>query len=148
MKEYYLRGKVMINYENNVFYLSTKNTSYWFRVTKYSHLEHIYYGKYLRKQNIEPLLYKQTAMKGSQVLYNKNDSLYCLDNMCLEWSSIGTGDYRESPVEIIMPDGSFINDFVFENCSIIEGYVKMDSLPSAYGEKEECKTLKIKLKDI
>ncbi len=138
----------MIGYSDGVFRLTTQSTSYWFRVTPFSHLEHIHYGVRLdENQPVEGLLLKRTAMIGSSVSYDETDPNYCLDNICLEWSGIGRGDYRHSPAEIKMPDGTFTCDFLYKSYKILPGYVAMDILPTAYGEENECQTLELTLAD-
>ena len=102
----------MIEYRDGVFRLTTQDTSYWFRVTGFGHLEHIHYRPRLKDQPVEGLLLKRTAMIGTSVCYDESDQNYCLDNMCLEWSGIGRGDYRHSPAELKMPDGTFTCDFL------------------------------------
>lgn len=135
----------MISHENGVFWLDTPNTSYVFRVTAFGHLEHIYYGKRLAYQDVEPLAVKRTAGIGSSVMYDESDGLYCLDNLCLEWSGIGRGDYRHSPAEIKMPDGSFTTDFTYVSHEILPHDGRMEALPSARGEEAE--TLVLTLTD-
>ncbi len=138
----------MIEEKEKVFRISTSNTSYWFRVTKHGHLETIHYGRRLKQdEDIEALLVKRTIELGSSVLYEQEDRTYCLDNICLEWSGIGRGDFRMPAGEIKMPDGNFTNDFVYKSHRIIKGFVKPETLPSAYGEENECQTLEIKLED-
>ena len=137
----------MIEYRDGVFRLSTQNTSYWFRVTKFGHLEHIHYGPRLKEQPVEGLLLKRTASIGSSVSYDESDPTYCLDNMCLEWSGIGRGDYRHSPAELKMPDGTFTCDFLYKSHRILPGHVSMDPLPTAYGGENECRTLELTLED-
>lgn len=138
----------MITDKENVFRLDTKDTSYWFKVTHYGHLEHIYYGKKLKEQAIDGLLLKHSATIGSCVMYDKSDDIYCLDTLCLEWSGIGRGDFRYSPMEMKMPDGSFVNDFIYHSHQIRKGFAPMKNLPTAYGEEEECETLEIVLKEV
>jgi len=140
----------VIEFSANIFRLSTKKTSYWFQITPYGHLEHIYYGRRLPDgQSVTPLLHKRTVELGSSVMY-KGDvrfgaehedgsgtasippDFYCLDNMCLEWSGIGKGDYRHTPAEIKMPDGTFTADFIYQRHIITDGTVGMETLPSAY----------------
>lgn len=135
----------MVSYSDGVFYLSTNNTSYWFCVTKFNHLEHIYYGKALNEANPDALKIKRTAATGSSVVYDKTDELYCLDTIPLEWSGIGKGDFRYSPAELKMPDGSFVCDFTYESHEIINGAVQMGTLPNAYGD--DATTLLIYLRD-
>lgn len=138
----------MIKEKDGVFRISTENTSYWFRVTKHGHLETIHYGRRLSDdESIDALLIKRTVELGSSVLYESEDRTYCLDYMCLEWSGIGRGDFRMSPAEIKMPDGTFTSDFIYKSHKITKGFVKPETLPSAYGEKEDCETLEIVLED-
>ena len=137
----------MIDVQDGVFRLTTDTTSYWFRVTKFGHLEHIHYGERLAPQDPEPLALKRTAMYGSSVLYDESDTTYCLDTMALEWSGIGRGDYRHSPAELKMPDGSFACDFVYRSHQVLPGFMPMETLPSSYGEDTECETLELTLED-
>lgn len=138
----------MITFSDNVFKISSKRTSYWFRVTKFGHLEHIYYGRSIADDEpVEPLLLKRTAQIGTSVLYDKSDDTYCLDTVCLEWSGIGKGDYRDTPAEIKMPDGTFTADFIYQSHRVINGCMKIDTLPSAYGNIDACETLEITMRD-
>jgi len=138
----------MISESNGLFRLDTANTSCWFRVTRFGHIEHIHYGVRLAEQDPEGLALKRTAMYGSSVLYDESDPFYCLDTMALEWSGIGRGDYRHSPAEIKMPDGSFACDFVYRRHRIVSGSVPMETLPSAAGGSGDCDTLEITMEDV
>lgn len=138
----------MIQCEGKLFWLNTADTSYLFEVTQFGHLEHIYYGPVLRKgQSLEALRYKRTILLGSAICYEEKEDTYSLDNLCLEWSGIGRGDFRYSPMEIKMPDESFVNDFCFKGYEIYDGYTKANTLPTAYGTEEDCSTLIITMED-
>ena len=138
----------MISYDKGSFRLTTKRTSYIFGVTAFGHLEHLYYGKRIPEdQETELFQIKRTAFIGTSVAYDEKDPMYCLDNMCLEWSGIGKGDYRETPAELKMPDGSFTTDFVYKSHEIFAGSVEMKNLPSAYAGAEESQTLRLVLQD-
>lgn len=138
----------MITFSDNTFKLSAKRTSYWLRVTQFGHLEHIYYGRLLPEDTaVEPLLLKRTAQIGTCVNYDKSDETYCLDNLCLEWSGIGKGDYRDTPAEIKMPDGTFTADFIYQSHRVAAGCIKPETLPSAYGDSNACDTLEITMRD-
>jgi alpha-galactosidase len=63
----------------------------------------------------------------------------------LEWSGIGQGDYRFSPAELKMPNGSFTNDFVYSSHSITSGCAPMDALP--FARSDQAVTLTIVLTD-
>ena len=128
--------------------LTTQHTSYWFRVTCFGHLEHVYYGRRLPDdQPMEPLAVKRTAQIGSSVLYDPSDETYCLDTIPLEWSGIGKGDYRHTPAEIVMPDHTFTADFRYREHAITQKAVPMEVLPSAYGDAKDCQTLTVTLLD-
>lgn len=137
----------MIKHEDGLFRLTSDHTSYWFRVTRFGHLEHIHYGRRLAEQDAEPLAVKRTAMYGSSVLYDESDPLYCLDTMALEWSMNGNGDYRHEPTELKMPNGSYACDVVFRDFRIFKGPAPMDTLPGAVGAQYECETLEITMAD-
>ena len=124
----------MIRENNRVFKLDTKHTSYIFRITNLGHPEHIYYGKRLPASDVEALGMKNNITLGATVDYAPG---YCLDSMLLEYSGIGKGDYRHSPLECKLPDGSFTTDFVFEGHQILEEVYQNDcGLPFAAGEGE------------
>lgn len=135
----------MISFEHDVFWLDTDTTSYVFRITLFGHPEHIYYGRKLTHQPVDALVLKRTATIGSSVLYDPSDQLYSLDHLCLEWSGIGRGDYRFSPAEIKMPDGSFTSDFVYDSHHIMDGCAPMEEMP--FAKAEDAQTLEIILVD-
>ncbi len=137
----------MISEKNRLFRLDTKNSSLWIRVTKFGHIENIHYGPFLSEQDERAIALKRTSIPGSSVVYDESDPNYCLDCMALEWSGIGKGDYRHSPCEIKMPDGSFTSDFVYQSHSITNKTMPAETLPGAYGSEEECKTLEFSLLD-
>lgn len=137
----------MIEEKDGLFALTSDNTSYWFRITKFGHIEHIHYGERLAPQDPDGLRIKNTAMYGSSVMYDESDPLYCLDTMAFEWSGIGRGDYRHSPAEIKMPDGGFACDFVYHSHRILRGSAPMETLPNAVGKDDTCDTLEIMLED-
>ena len=132
----------MIVAQDNVFRLDTVATTYLFRVTKFGHLEHIFYGPLLAPgEDVRVLAQKNNAPLGNSVAYDESDELYCLDQMYLEWSDNGRGDYRQSPTELKMPDGTFVSDFVYESHQMIDGSVPMSTLPSAHGGDQTLVTL-------
>ena len=138
----------MVSFADGVFKLTTADTSYWFRITKFGHLEQIYYGALLPDDQLaEPLLLKRTSTLGSSVNYDPDDDMYCMDNLCLVWSGIGMGDYRNTPAEIKMPDGTFSTDFTYQSHKITNGNINIKTLPSSFGSDESCKTLELTMQD-
>ena len=126
----------MITIKDKIFKLDTDSTSYIFSVTDEGHLEHIYYGAYLKEQDYTALRLKNNIMLGTTVEYSPSRDAYSLDSVLLEYSGIGKGDFRHSPIEIIMPDGSFVADFVYESCETQLGSYECDELPTATGDAE------------
>lgn len=124
----------MITTDKKIFKLDTRHTSYIFTINKYGHPIHIYYGSRLPSADVEALEMKNTIGYGSSVEYAPG---YCLDSQLLEFSGIGKGDYRHSPVECVMPDGTYVTDFVYEGHRVdpqpYEGYC---GLPFATGRGE------------
>lgn len=138
----------MISVDQGEFRLSTHTTGYWFRVTPFGHLEHVYYGARLPEdQPMEPLALKHTVPVGCSVTYDESDPTYCLDTLPLEWSGIGKGDYRDPPAEIRMPDGTFTADFRYRSHQIIDGCAPLEKLPTARDATGTCQTLKVILAD-
>ncbi len=137
----------MIEYKDKIFFLSTENTSYIFGITKFGHPENIYYGNKIPFGNIDSLRTKRSIAMGSSVLYSSTDDTYCLDTIPLEYSGTGKGDYRHYPVEIRMPDSSFVSDFIYKKHNIYEGISKMTTLPFSTGQNDECDTLEIIFED-
>lgn len=132
----------MITYEDGVFYLQTASSSYWFKVTPYGHLEHIYWGPKLPIQDPSALQSKRTIGFGGTVAYEDEDQTYSLDALPLEWSGYGVGDFRISPLEIDTPQGP-TTDFTYTDHEIHDGPPESD-LPLPHGE---CETLNVKLAD-
>lgn len=133
----------MITYENKIFKLDTASTSYIFRVADCGKLENIHYGPKIRSQSYDALLLKNTIQLGSSVDYDTSASL-SLDNVLLEYSENGKGDFRHSPIEIVMPDGTYVSDFVYLSHEITDQAYTSKSLPTAYGKAQ---TLTVTLAD-
>ena len=124
----------MIEVKKKVFKLDTQNTSYIFAISSQGHPIHIYYGSRLPRADVEALGLKNNITLGSTVDYAPG---YNLDSQLLEYSGIGKGDYRHSPLECILPDGSFTTDFVYESHEILnEAYSNDCGLPFADGKAQ------------
>jgi alpha-galactosidase len=143
----------MIKFKDAYFSLETKDLSYIFRIIKTGQLEHLYFGSKLIDENYLPLHTKITTGAGSSIVYEKNGHKTFLDLMPLEYSGIGKGDFRLSPIEIKMPNQSFVNDFVYSHHEIISGVLESETLPSPRGEasslvitmKDESQNISLKL---
>ncbi|MBQ7408514.1 MAG: alpha-galactosidase [Clostridia bacterium] len=127
----------MIEIKDKLFKLDTRDTSYVFAITKHGHAEHIHYGKKVYLSDADALRLKNTVVLGTTVDYGKEIG-YSLDTLPLEYSGIGKGDFRHTPIELILPDGSFVNDFVYDKHSVSNSAFAPNNceLPFASGEGE------------
>jgi len=140
-------GSAVIEVRGGLFLLSTRSTSYWFRLTEHGHLEHLHYGPYLPAQDADALRVKRELEHGSGVAYSPDDPAYCLDVIPLETSGIGQGDYRLSPIEVAHPLG-FDTDFVYAGHRLLDGTVPHPTLPTAEaGEHPDVQSLEVTLAD-
>lgn len=147
----------MIHIQDNTFYLQMRSTSYWFEVTKYGHLRHLHYGALLPIQDVAPVRLKHVQELGSSIVIDAAEPTYCLDYECLEYSSFGRGDFRESPVEVVFPDGRFNLDLTYADHALYQGddrdakradlYVDFAATGLPIPDPEGSETLVIRLHD-
>ena len=125
------------------FILNTANTSYIFRVDETNHLEHLYYGRSIKdNDNFIAMYDKHTISKGNMVSYSKEHPTYTLDNIPLEYSSTGKGDYREPAIVVRDYQGNTCGDFLYVEHRIIKGKPRSFSgLPESYIEDGTAMTL-------
>lgn len=137
----------MITYKDHHFILESKDLNYMIHLLPTGHLEHLYFGRKLKDTNYEPLHTKITAGMGSTVEYENDQGKLFLELYPLEYSGIGKGDFRLSPLEMKMPDGSFVSDFIYISHDIQKGILPFPELPQAKGDDEDVETLIIHLED-
>ncbi len=127
-------------------HLKTSNLSYVFSVTQTKKLEHLYFGNRLSDENFEALHFKPTAGIGSAILYERENHQTNLDFIPLEYSEFGKGDFRLSPLEFQMADGTFISDFMYLKHDVIQGVYPSETLPIGK-PSDDIETIVITLKD-
>src|SRR5690554_2601572 len=138
----------MIIYKKPYFILETKDLTYAFKVIKTGHLEHLYFGNKIGHNDLDNLHTKITAKARGVVDYSEEkDKDIPLDLMPLEYSSFGKGDFKLTPIEIKMPDHTFVSDFIYESHQIKDGIYPIKDLPQPYDEDHQSKSLIITLKD-
>ncbi len=143
----------MIFVRDNNFILNTKNTSYAFGTTKEGMLEHLHYGSRVSVDDetaadaLRAMHEKISHGKGTAVTYEPG-SVTATEDMLLEVSSLGKGDYREPFAIIEYADGSRTTDFIFDSYEVYEGPVSAKTLPTAVSDGEEKSgCLRVTLKD-
>lgn len=117
----------MIRRIGELFILETENTSYIIKIIPTGQAEHLYYGRKIHvsgEENIHAFREKHAFPQGNSVVYDQDHISYSLEDISLEYSGPGKGDYREPAVEIVHSDGSRTCDFIFD---------------SQYGEENEIK---------
>ena len=117
----------MIIFNDNVFYINTKNTSYVFKINKFKHLEHIYYGAKVDEIDPENHSMKYEYELGSSTSYEEKG--YMLNHTLLEVSTYGKGDYREPTLHIELQDGTRTLDFTYQSHEVIQNHT-LKGLPS------------------
>jgi alpha-galactosidase len=111
----------MVSYENNVFHLQTQNTSYLIGIRNGRYLEQLYYGKKIRRAADYEALFEKVGTGYGNSNVTPVDSKLTLDNLCLEYSFAGTGDYKNMPMTLQMPDQGYSNNFLYAAHKIYKG---------------------------
>lgn len=137
----------MIQTENNNFILTTENTTYAFRVLPSGHLEHMYYGRKITLKNIDAVTEKHAFVPANSTQYSREFDHFCLEDLCLEFSSYGKGDIWEPSIEIVHNDGVRTCDFLFEKFEVTDTKPEYKTLPGSYDESGKYEHLCITLKD-
>jgi len=140
----------MISKKEQLFNLSTANTTYLFAITETGHLEHLYYGKALSEGSVShaALAEKRSLGIGTGTAYNSGNPTLFLGNLRMEYSTMGKGDCRESFINVEYGRGMQTLDFVVKSFRIIPGKPRTFSgLPESYGDRSTCSTLELTLKE-
>lgn len=136
----------MIEKKDNVFVVNTTKLSYVMGLRGDSCLEQLYFGRRIGVNSACALQEKYASEYGNTILGIENEHI-TFDNICVELSSQTMGDYRESSLEMQMPDGSYAYHFVYQDYAIYDGiYRESDQteMPHARAEQEgKVQTLEI-----
>lgn len=139
----------MTNFENTTFRLDSNKTTYAFRVTETGHLEHLYYGEKLKSNSsFISVIPMQTTSIGNGVAYSEQNEDVFLETLCLETSTPGKGDYRNSAIVAEYDTGLQTLDFIYSGHKQIPGKPQLESgLGQSYAKDADASTLEITLKD-
>ena len=135
--------------EKPAFALDTQRTSYAFRILDTGHPEQLYYGTRIpiEEPSLDALGEKRAFPTGNSVSYDAEHPELVLENVCLEFSSLGKGDYREPMLEVIAPDGSRTSDFLYESYIKDDEQPKQTPLPGSYSEDGKAEHLCVTFRD-
>jgi len=135
---------ILINYP--YFHLKTSALSYVFSITPTKKMEHLYFGESIPEGDYSALHFKPTAGLGSAIIYEQSNAQVNLDFIPLEISEFGKGDFRLTPLEIQMPDYTFVSDFIYHKHEVIKGIIPSGILPTGKSA-DDIESLIITLKD-
>ncbi|MCX5775157.1 MAG: alpha-galactosidase [Firmicutes bacterium] len=134
----------MINVKDNVFQLDTEHTTYLLRIDETKHVRTEYFGKKIRTaDNYDFSKEKWAFALGSSVVFDKAHPELSLDNLSLEYSTVGKGDFRE-PSILLKTKAGFTADFLYQGFEIKQGIEDLESLPTPHTGGE---TLVLHLED-
>jgi alpha-galactosidase len=109
------------------------------RIREGGYIEQLYYGKKIKQTANYEALYEKFATGYGNSNVTPIDSKLTLDNLCLEYSYAGTGDYRHLPLSLQLPDYGHSNNFLYENHKIYDGTYEENEktkMPYARGHEE------------
>ena len=132
------------------FVLETARTSYVFRMLPTGQPEQLYYGRKLplaKETDLEPLTEQHAFAPGNTTVYDAAHPELSLEDICLEFSGLGKGDLREPMLELVNPDGSRTNDFLYESHTVDGQQPTQSPLPGSYSEDGRAEHLCVRYRD-
>lgn len=139
----------MIAYRENgrLFTLQTKHSTYQMQVGQFGYLLHLYYGARIEEEDLSYLVCSLGRGFCGNPYETGEDRSFSLDTLPQEYSCFGLGDYRESCLHVVFPDGSQAVDLRYLSHEITDGKPGLPGLPAVYAREEQAQTLKITLVD-
>ena len=137
---------IIFDEQNKTFTIHTEHSTYQMQIDPYGVLLHLYYGR-KTKGCMDYLLQKQDRGFSGNLYDAGNDRTYSTDTLPQEYSSFGSGDYRESALDIRYDNGTRTLGLRYEGYEIIKGKYSIPGLPAMYADENEAETLVITLRD-
>lgn len=136
---------IYFNSETKTFFLEGKDYTYAFGINEVNYPEHYYFGARIGRDDLRYALgtggaSTEAAVPGA-VYANTGKMSY--NNYGAELSTYGTGDYHECSLAILFPNGSRLNEFLYESHEILAKKPRIPGMPSLSGGE----TLVLHLKD-
>ena len=141
-------GSLMITYDDKqeLFHLSTPDTSYVFGIVDHCYAGHIYYGKRLEDLNgLFPLL-RTTEFPFTPAVCAR-DKVRFMETLPVEYSCFGTGDFREACLDVLNEQGQSGCELHYRTFRILGGKPALEGLPSLRGDENSCDTLELIMED-
>ena len=132
--------------KNKIFTITTKKTTYQFRVDGFGFLLHLYYGARIEGEMDYLLTFYDRGFSGNPHDVGA-DRTYSMDVLPQEFPCMGNGDYRSSALIVQNMDGTYSCDLRYQGYEIQEGKYGLKGLPAVYASSEEAQTLVIHMED-
>ena len=138
----------MIQYQEKqqLFHLTTPNTSYVMSLADGKYLGHLYYGKKLTDTTGMEMSFRLNEFPFSPAV-NARFKIRFMQNFPFEYSYYGTGDYREPCLCVENEHGQNGVELNYHSFEILPGKIVPDGLPHVRGSEDCCDTLDILLAD-
>ncbi len=137
---------IIIDRKNNIFKIDTENISYIFGADIAGNLLHYYYGAKVADIDLSYLNLKM-EMPSTSALQGESENLYSMNILMQEYSTMDSGDYRISALEVKGENGTLSTNLKFVSANVKEGKYSLSGLPAVYAELGEAETLEVLLKD-
>lgn len=127
--------------KERMFQIQTEHTTYLCCVTEDGYLGHVYYGEKLEDPAASYLLRTGEHPWTPSVLPREKNTF--LDVFPMEYSFGGTGDFRESCLNVRTENGYSGCELLYDSHTILTGKPKLCGLPATWGADDACQTLEI-----
>ena len=124
----------------NLIHISNEKLSCILRI-RYGKAELLHLGAPLSEADSGALHFDPVLGWAPDVLYKAGDTRSCLDVLPLAWSERGTGDYRETPIELLLDDEDVCPDFVYASAEPLKPEEPVSGMPHAKGAQDAIKLM-------
>ena len=137
---------IIVSDTERVFHLQNDLISYIMTVLPGGCIGQLYFGSRLHhRDGFADLIEK--ALRANSAFVGDGAMRISPEYVRQEYPVYGTGDYRQSAVEILHEDGSRISDFRYTGYEVIPGKPDLPGLPATYAAADEASTLVLKMED-
>ena len=138
---------IVLDKENKVFTLHTKNTTYQMKADQHNVLVHTYYGPRVSGGDLSYLVRYADRACAPNPPEAGLDRTYSLNTIPQEYSTCGVGDFRLPSIELELPCGSCSADLRYAGCELRQGKYALEGLPAFRGTDSSAETLVLFLED-
>ncbi len=135
---------IFFNEETKMFYLEGANISYIFGINETGFPEHYYFGARIGRDELFYTAEENNGDSAEAAIPGKiKTGKHSYNVYRSEFSMYGNSEYREPSFQMLFPNGSRINEFLYETHEILAKKTAIPGMPSMRGGE----TLVVTLKD-